>query len=360
MNLKRRWEALPLSWKLFIGIVSLMSMVVGLVEGVLDPLVKGLMGGEDAELAGWREAVLWAVSIAFPALGGGVLLTRILSRRINALAKASQAFAGGNLSVRLPETHNDRDAFDVLTRNFNSMADSLERLLHNERRLLVDISHELRTPLTRMRIAVALLQRQNAKGNFVELTQCLEKEVADMSELVGLLLRQGKESLGPGATVEPVALDVLLKNIAKEFLFQASAAHKSICWEIPDGIWIEGNASSLQRLFSNLLSNALFYAPDNTEVVIAVKTDGGSVVVDIRDFGPGVPEDSLEDIFRAFYRVDDSRARNAGGVGLGLAIAKEITLAHGGNLSAANVSPGLLVTVILPLSEKGKTKQNLK
>ena len=113
---------------------------------------------------------------------------------------------------------------------------------------------------------------------------------------------------------------------------------------------IEGSPVLLRTMLANIVNNALAYAPeDSTIEVSGRKAPGNIIVIEVRDYGPGVPARMLEDIFRAFYRVDDSRTRETGGVGLGLAIAKQIVESHGGNIMAENAVPGLLLRVQLPL-----------
>jgi two-component system sensor histidine kinase CpxA len=105
----------------------------------------------------------------------------------------------------------------------------------------------------------------------------------------------------------------------------------------------------LERLFGNILSNAISHSPPDTAVELEAKREGDDIGVVIRDFGPGVPEDQLEEIFRAFYRVDGSRDRASGGFGLGLTLAREAAILSGGDIAADNARPGLRVTVTLPV-----------
>jgi signal transduction histidine kinase len=114
---------------------------------------------------------------------------------------------------------------------------------------------------------------------------------------------------------------------------------------------VYGNPPKLERMFANVVANAMFFGPEGDEVRISASPADGNVAVSVRDFGPGVPEGELEDIFRAFYRVDRSRSRASGGAGLGLALARETAIRHGGNIAAENASPGLRVTVTLPAED---------
>ena len=140
----------------------------------------------------------------------------------------------------------------------------------------------------------------------------------------------------------------LLAELADDFAFQGEARQKKLRANLAPDLAVYGSLGLLQSLFGNILSNAVFYTPDNGEVHLAAARCGENVVVTVRDFGPGVPEEQLEDIFRAFYRVDSSRSRVSGGAGLGLAIAREAAIRHNGCIEARNATPGLEITVTMP------------
>ena len=156
-RLKACLGAMPLFCKVYIFIVTLLVFVVGLAEGILEPLTENALEGIYGGYQPWHETVIWAVSILVPSLACGYIISKILSDKLGKMAKASKALARGNLEVRLPESGNAKDAFDVLANSFNEMADTIKMQQYNDRRLLVDISHELRSPLTRMAVATDLL-----------------------------------------------------------------------------------------------------------------------------------------------------------------------------------------------------------
>ncbi len=348
MSLRDRLNALPLFWKVYISIVAMQVFVVTLAEFILEPLTAKTLHGIIGEFKPWHEAIIWALSIFIPSLACGYFVSKVLFQKLDGMAEAAKALAHGRLKARLPTIGNDRDAFDLLAQNFNEMAGAIERQLYNERRLLADISHELRSPLTRMAVAAELLKQGRGTEENRALAQRLEKEVDQMSALVGQLLEQARDSLNTSGPDGPVDLSGLLADLAEDFAFQGRARNKAVLAQIRSGLTVYGNAPLLRRMFGNLISNALFYTPPYERVLLKAEADGKEVVVSIRDFGPGVPEEQLQDIFRAFYRVDSSRARASGGVGLGLALAREAALSHGGGIAAANAAPGLKLTVILP------------
>jgi two-component system sensor histidine kinase CpxA len=288
------------------------------------------------------------VSILIPSLAYGYILSKILSDKLGKMAKASKALARGNLEVRLPENGNARDAFDVLANSFNEMADAIKTQQHNDRRLLADISHELRSPLTRMAVAADLLNLQHKDEESVEITLRLEKEIRQMNEFISLLMGQARDKLLYSDRKKALNLEKILTELADDFSFQGEMQRIRMKTTIEDGLVVYGNALMLERMFGNILSNAIFYSPPDNVIELDAKRNGDTISVVIRDFGPGVPEDQLEEIFRAFYRVDSSRARTSGGVGLGLALAREAAILFGGNIVACNAHPGLRVMTTLP------------
>ncbi len=340
--------SLPLFWKTYVFIVMLLVFVVGLVELIIEPLAEKAIKGISGGFQPWHEAMIWAVSILVPSLACGYILSKILAHKLGKMAKASKALARGNLEVRLPKNGNTKDAFDVLANNFNEMADAIKTQQHNSRRLLADISHELRSPLTRMTVATDLLNLKHNDAESVEITLRLEKEIRQMNELISLLMGQERGKLTDFGVKTALNLEKILAELADDFSFQGEAQRIGIKATIADGLVVYGNALMLERMFGNILSNAIFYSPRENVIELDAKREGDNIGVVIRDFGPGVAEDQLEEIFRAFYRVDSSRARVSGGVGLGLALAREAAIQCGGNIVAHNARPGLRVVVTLP------------
>ena len=345
----RAWvNAMPLFWKLYGMIVTLLILVVGFVEIIIEPVAKEMLAGVRDGFQPWHEAILWAVSIILPSLVCGYALTRILTRRLGKIAQASKSLARGNLDIRLPVTGNRKDAFDVLSHGFNEMAGMIKIQRQSERQLLVNISHELRSPLTRISVATDILDRKHEQGEIVEITRRLEKDVARMNEMITLLLAHSKDRLLAQGENIPVNIGEILHELADDFAFQGEIENKGVQTDIAHDLILYGNAPKLESMLGNILANAMFYSPQDSSIQISANLQGDSILINIRDFGPGVPDGELKEIFRAFYRVDDSRARTSGGVGLGLALAWETAIQHGGNIVARNVNPGLCVTVTLP------------
>ncbi|MBN9657951.1 MAG: HAMP domain-containing protein [Acidobacteria bacterium] len=253
---------------------------------------------------------------------------RHLGRPLRALRETVRHFGDGDLSLRARFTR--RDELGDLARDFDAMADRIETLLTAERRLLQDISHELRTPLSRLSLAVQLGRPEQSK-----------QEIARMSDLIGELTEMTRAEGDPAAHArEPFNLSALLTEIAASYDLEL---------EIQSGMSCHGRPALLRRAIENILQNAQRYAPASGKTSLRGAIEGGHAVVRIRDFGPGVPEATLEDIFRPFFRVEVHRSRDSGGVGLGLAIAQRAVRLHHGDIVARNANPGLEVTIRFPL-----------
>jgi two-component system sensor histidine kinase CpxA len=123
-----------------------------------------------------------------------------------------------------------------------------------------------------------------------------------------------------------------------------------LVFDAPGPVTVVGDAELLRRAAENVIRNAIRYAPPQTPVEVHLAPYGVAARIQVRDYGPGVPEESLDHIFDAFYRVEGDRNRESGGVGLGLAIARRAVELHKGMLRARNVHPGLLVELELPTS----------
>jgi two-component system sensor histidine kinase CpxA len=268
-----------------------------------------------------------------------------LARPIRHLREAVVRFGSGDLTSR---THSRRkDELGDLARAFDQMADRIQTLLTAERRLLQDVSHELRSPLTRLRFALELARGSpDPKAALGRVT----KEVDRVSTLVGELLQVTRAEGDPESrNVAAIDLRAFLEALVEDCRIEAEAGGCSIDVSVrKDVIW-QGDRELLHRALENIVRNALRHAPKGTAVAVELDAEPNQVIVRIRDYGPGVPEDQLEEIFRPFYRVEQDRSReNGGGVGLGLAIAQRAIRLHHGDIRASNASPGLLVEVRLP------------
>ena len=156
-----------------------------------------------------------------------------------------------------------------------------------------------------------------------------------------------------------IDLTALVRQIVQDAAFEARGRNRSVTLASPDRCPFIGNEQLLRSAIENVIRNAVQYTAEGTEVEVKLECSEykGAVII-VRDHGAGVPESALSEIFRPFYRVDEARDREAGGVGLGLAIADRAVKLHSGKVTAANVANGgLAVTIVLPSKQTADSKQ---
>jgi two-component system sensor histidine kinase CpxA len=263
---------------------------------------------------------------------------------VRRLADAVHRFGRGEFAARAPVSR--KDEIGQLAGAFNEMAARIETLVTAERRLLQDVSHELRSPLTRLNLEIEL-SRTAADRNVA--ADRLQREASRLSDLVATLLEVVRLEGDPGST--PTAA-VPLMDLLRDSIESCSteADRRNVRIELagdPPGT-LDANPELLRRAFDNVITNATRYAPAGSTVTLTCATAPGEQVIEVRDTGPGVEEEQLEKLGSPFYRADESRSADTGGVGLGLAIARRAIHLHRGTVEFANASPGLRVTLRLP------------
>jgi two-component system sensor histidine kinase CpxA len=287
------------------------------------------------------------------------LLARFLTSPITRLRKATQKLASGDLSARAGgRSSRGQDEVSQLVRDFDQMAEQIEKLVGAQSRLLKDISHELRSPLARLSVALELA-RQRTGSDAQGVLDRISLESDRMNDLIGNLTTIARLDSGTGSLRKvQVRLEELVEEVARDSDFEAQARNCRVECEVMDELPVLGDPALLHSAVENVVRNATRYCSDATTVrVRAERSAPGSVpeaVIQVSDLGPGVPEAELEKIFRPFYRIDDARGRSTGGVGLGLAITEQAVRLHGGSVKASNLPEGgLLVEIRIPLVESG-------
>lgn len=281
-------------------------------------------------------------------------LTRYITSPMKKLREVTHRIARGDLVARVGESlGNRKDEIADLAGSFDIMASRIDSLMSAQRRLLRDISHELRSPLARLVIALELA-RKRANPEVQGHLDRIGRESARLNELIEQLLVLTRwESGADQAEFAPVGLMDLLDSVAGDAGFEGRNRNCTVRVYSDGRYTVLGMVELLRSAFENIVRNAVYYSREGTEVSVSVRgeKDGirSMVCVEVRDHGPGVPDQALTGLFRPFYRVSESRDRKRGGVGLGLAIAERAVRLHGGSVSAANApGGGLLVRVNLP------------
>jgi two-component system sensor histidine kinase CpxA len=289
-----------------------------------------------------------------------------LTKPIVRLRAATRQLSAGDLTARSgAPTSGRRDEVAGLMRDFDTMAERLEKLVNAQSRLLNDISHELRSPLARLNVALGLARRRSGAESD-DMLERIELEASRLNELIGRILTLARLEDGEQEVPRtPVPLNELVLSVAEDAEFEAQARRCHVRTEIPEagipeaGWEVRGNASLLHSAIENVVRNAVRYTHEGSSVEIRLQrvegATGPEALLLVTDCGPGVPDGALEKMFEPFYRLDDARGRLTGGVGLGLAIAQRAVRFHGGRVSALNrVGGGLLVEIHLPLIPSGK------
>jgi signal transduction histidine kinase len=263
---------------------------------------------------------------------------------IRRIAASIGRFGQGDLSVRV---HSKRkDEIGQLGGSFNQMAERLQRMIVSERRLLADISHELRSPLARLKFAVKLARTSPDKN---EALDRINRDVDRITSLVAGIVEITRVEGNPEEqSLEIVSLGKVLAEVIRDCALEAEIRGCRIALSGSSGGEILGNRELLRRAVENVMSNGIRYSPERSTIDVLLAEDSDAAEIAIRDYGPGVPEDTLTRIFDPFFRVEEARDAMGGGSGLGLSIAKRAVLVHHGTISAENASPGLRVRFRIP------------
>jgi two-component system, OmpR family, sensor histidine kinase CpxA len=280
-----------------------------------------------------------------------VLLARYLTRPITRLRTAAQKIAAGDLNARAGTSSIQHDEVGQLVQDFDYMADRLQVLIGAQQRLISDVSHELRSPLTRLKLALDLA-RNDSRHELSPTLDRIEREAERLSNLVGMLLTLSRLEAGeslPESTM--VHIPDLLAEISADVEIEAQSRGCSVQLERMQECWIEGNPELLRSAFENVVRNAIRYTEPGTSVRISATCESSDIRIFVQDHGPGVPDSELDKVFKPFYRVDTSRERRTGGVGLGLAIAERAIKLHNGKIKAGNLKEGgFQVEISLPMA----------
>ena len=269
---------------------------------------------------------------------------------VEALSTTAEQISGSSLKTRV-----SLDApyaeFQRLAHAFNAMLERLQRVFEAQRRFIADAAHELKTPLTVIMgsLEVTLKKARSAE----EYREVLIGNLGQVERLIALtrsLLTMARfASDRPPLQFTLLAIEPLVKDLIGELAFLAENRHITLAVDSRPVPTVRGDEEWLRHMLINLLDNALRYTPAGGAVTVCIEEVENTVVIAVKDTGPGIAPEHLPHLFERFYRAESSRDRESGGVGLGLAIVKEIAEAHGGTVRVeSEIGKGSVFTVTLP------------
>jgi signal transduction histidine kinase len=263
-------------------------------------------------------------------------------RPVAGLRRGAEEITGTGQSRRLP-LPDAQDEIHRLGVTLNHMLDRLEEAGRRQRGFVADAAHELRSPLTSMRAQLEVASQHPELADWQRLSKGVLADTLRLGRMVEDLLALARLDESPGAVQ---SRELELGDVAREVAGRLPAAGAQVTIDLDGGARVRGDRQALGRAVQNLLDNAVRHAASRVEV--SVGSDGGLAVLAVTDDGPGIPAGDRERVFERFTRLDDSRSREHGGAGLGLAIAREIVRAHGGELTAEDGAPGARLVMRLP------------
>jgi two-component system, OmpR family, osmolarity sensor histidine kinase EnvZ len=280
--------------------------------------------------------VVWMVLSSFVLIAIAILFLRNQIRPIQELAYVADAFGKG----RSVPDFKPYGATEVRSaaQAFLTMRERIERYVQQRTEMLAGVSHDLKTPLTRLKLELAMMDDNPD-------TRALHEDVVEMERMLDEYLEFAR---GEGGE-ESQAADI--GNIVNEAAAAAArgrnALPERLTVEAPSGLTLSVKRHALRRCATNIIDNALKHG---SHVDVALKKNGRFVEILVDDDGPGIPENRREEAFRPFHRLDEGRNLQKGGVGLGLAIARDIARAHGGDLTlGTSAAGGLRAAILLPV-----------
>lgn len=251
---------------------------------------------------------------------------RKLFKPIEEIEHAAKMFGEGNLNHSIEVR--GKTELDSLAESINIMKENIKQMLESKRELLLAIAHELKTPLSRMRLNLELMENEERKTPLIH-------EVDEINNIIESLIESERMEFHQSLNTTQTNLSELLSSFKSDRVVLITE----------EKLEVQVDPVKFKLAISNLINNSLKYSDEKVEISYSHKGEMTKIV--IKDYGPGIPEENIERITEAFYRPDEHRSREVGGVGLGLYLVKQIIKIHGGELRFENTKPGLEVTVTL-------------
>jgi len=276
-----------------------------------------------------RLFLLWTTLPSIVLIIIALIFLKNQTKPLVKLAKAAERFGKGDYVNDFHASGSQeirKAAFE-----FDRMAKRINRHLNQRAEMLSGISHDLRTPLTRLKLQLAMLKQK-------EVSEKMSKDIDEMEKMLNDYLQFAKTQIQESTIT--INLNNLLNSIKNEF------NNEKLFFNNNEIIELKGRPTSLKRSFENIIQNGLTYGD---KVNVEIQKGNKRAIIIIEDDGPGIPEDQYKNVFKPFFRLDESRSLNKSGVGLGLAIVEDIINSHGGNIQLGKSKyNGLQVKISLP------------
>jgi heavy metal sensor kinase len=284
------------------------------------------------------------------AAGVGWFMAKRAVSGVEAVTRTARKISANVLEERVP-VKNTGDEIDLLAKTFNEMLDRIESLVREVKEMSENIAHDLKSPITRIRGAAEVtLTTSHSIGDYEGMAASIIEECDRLLDMINTMLLISKTEAGvQKPSLETIDLSDLLNDTCELFAPGAEDKGITIQYTTPGAIKLSGDIRMFQRMFSNLLDNAIKYTLPGGKVHVTISENhSGMVSVSIQDTGIGISQDELPQIFERFYRGD--RSRSTSGIGLGLSLSRAIARAHGGDITVSSaVGNGSTFIVTLPL-----------
>lgn len=280
----------------------------------------------------WKTQTLLSIVLTITIIASiGIFIASRIAKPLRALSVSAEALGRGETIAILPET--GPDDIRNMCAAFNRMQLRLRRFVEDRTSMLAAISHDLRTPLTTLRLRTEFVADEELQQKMLSTIN----EIQTMTE-ASLVFAKGEATVEP---TRPVDLNALVESLCSDLVelghsVEFIEGEKTVYRCRPDG---------LRRAVRNLIENAVRYSG---EAFVQLERTPTTIDIIVHDSGPGIPQEQFEQVFAPFYRLERSRNRETGGVGLGLSIARAIIRHHGGDIQLSQNNPGLRAAVVLP------------
>lgn len=293
------------------------------------------------------QSLFWALAVmAVLALIGGMVMSRDMRSRLEAINRTTKRIMTGDMLQRVPLTGSG-DEFDRLSANLNDMLGQIDRLMNAKREVSDNIAHDLRSPLTRLKskLEIVLLHEHPPE----QYRQAIEQAVSETNNILGtfnalLSIAQAEAGTAAGEMM-PLDAALLAGDVAELYEPVAEAKGQELAFVAEGEAWVRANRHLLFQAVTNLVDNAIKYTPEGGHVRLQVRRAGDRVEIAVGDSGPGIPEQARERVLERFVRLEWSRTTP--GNGLGLSLVSAVAQMHKATLRLEDNAPGLRIVLAL-------------